>query len=519
MKSVTAKIIILSVGISVAMAVMLTVAFAFAFRSMVNDQLAILDSSLRDGFDRTIRTQVETAVSMADRVAKLRSDGVLSEEAAFKVATSLLRDIRYNADDYFWADTPDGTNVVLLGRDIEGKNRMASVDANGFKLVEAIIGAGLKGGGYTDYWFPKAGGGDPLPKRGFSNQSKAWGWVIGTGVYIDEVAATVAEKRREALDRLSAALAATALFALVATALAAAVSVSVGVRIARPLTHAAERSASFASGDLSVAFDERFSRSADETGRLVRSLEAMRSDLSSLVGGVVDTAERVGAGSRELKSTAEQVSAGASAQAASTEEVSASTEEMAATIRQNAENAAETERIARKAAKDAQEGSAAVLEAVEAVKRIAERIGVIEEIARQTNLLALNAAIEAARAGEAGKGFSVVAGEIRKLAERSGDSAAEIRDISHTTTEAAERAGAALAGLAPDISRTAELIAEISAATAEQRVGADQIGSAMTQLDSVVQRNAAAAEELAASAQALNDEAENLRAAVGSFKI
>ncbi len=519
MKSVTAKIIILSVGISVAMAATLTVAFALSFNSMVSDQIAILDTALREGFDRNMRNGVETAISFIDNVAALRDKGKLSAADALEVSKTILRDGRYNKDDYYWADQPDGTNVVLLGREVEGHNRMDTVDAKGLRLVEALIKAGLKGGDYTDYWFPKASGGDPLPKRGYSKQSKVWGWIVGTGVYIDEIATTVAEKRQAALDRLSAALTATIIFALIATAVAAVVSVSFGSRIAKPLAHAAERSGAFASGDLSVSFDEKYAKSQDETGQLIRSLESMRRDLSTLVGGVVDTAERVSAGSLELKSTAEQVSSGASSQAASTEEVSASTEQMAATIRQNAENAAETERIARKAAKDAKDGSAAVLEAVEAVKRIAERIGVIEEIARQTNLLALNAAIEAARAGEAGKGFSVVAGEIRKLAERSGGSAAEIREISMATTEAAERAGSALAGLAPDISRTADLISEISAATAEQRAGADQIGSAMTQLDSVVQRNAAAAEELAASAQALADESENLRDAVGTFKI
>ncbi|MFA6505370.1 MAG: cache domain-containing protein, partial [Treponemataceae bacterium] len=236
MKSVTAKIIILAVGISVAMAVGLTVAFSLAFRSMVDDQIALLDASLREGFDRSIRGEVETAVSMLDRVASLRTEGAITSDQAGLIAQKLLRDIRYNTSDYFWADTQDGTNVVLLGRDAEGKNRIAAVDVKGFKYVQAFVENGAKGGGFTDYWFPKASGGDPFPKRGYSLLSKPWGWIVGTGVYIDTVTATVAEKRQAALDRLSAALATVILFALVAAIAAAAVSVSVGTKIARPLT-------------------------------------------------------------------------------------------------------------------------------------------------------------------------------------------------------------------------------------------------------------------------------------------
>lgn len=518
MKSITTKIIVLAGGVSLFIAVLLMAAFFLTIRGVVSSQLEILDTAMREKLDDTIRWQVETANSMLLKLDALATDGSISRAQATDLAIRLLRDLRYSEVEYFWADTVDGTNVVLLGRDQEGKNRMAQLDAKGFPLVKHIIEAGLKdGGGYTDYWFPRAGGGEAFPKRGYSLLSKPWGWVIGTGLYSDDIDAMVEEKRIEAMLLTNAAIAGTALFATIATIIAIVLAIVVGRRLAKPLIYAARETEVIAAGDLSRSFDPAFLSITDESGMLLRSLDAMRKDLSDLIGGIVHTAVKVGAGAEELTNTSLDVSSGASEQAASTEEVSASVEQMSATIRQNADNAAETERIARKAAKDAAEGSEAVTEAITEVKRIAEKIAVIEEIARQTNLLALNAAIEAARAGEAGKGFSVVAGEIRKLAERSGGSAAEIRELSATTTASANRAGTVLNTLAPDIGRTADLVAEISAATAEQRSGSDQIGQAMLQLDSVVQKNAAAAEELAASAQALNELADSLKEATSRF--
>ena len=194
-------------------------------------------------------------------------------------------------------------------------------------------------------------------------------------------------------------------------------------------------------------------------------------------------------------------------------------EQMASNIKQNADNAQQTEKIALKAADDAKEGGHAVGETVSAMKEIASKISIIEEIARQTNLLALNAAIEAARAGEHGKGFAVVASEVRKLAERSQTAAGEINNLSASSVEVAERAGEMLEKIVPDIQKTAELVQEINAASNEQRAGANQINQAIQQLDQVIQQNAAASEEMASTSEELLSQAEQLQSTIGFFKI
>ncbi|OQW99791.1 MAG: hypothetical protein BWK80_62530 [Desulfobacteraceae bacterium IS3] len=236
--------------------------------------------------------------------------------------------------------------------------------------------------------------------------------------------------------------------------------------------------------------------------------------IAILVG---DAADNVASDSRQLNFNAQRLAQGATEQASSAEEVSASMEEMVSSIRQNADNAYETEKIALKSAEEARECGNAVSKTVTAMKEIAEKISIIEEIARQTNLLALNAAIEAARAGESGRGFAVVAAEVRKLAERSQKAAAEIGRLSETSVGIAETAGEMLTRLVPNIQKTAELVQEISMANREQNSGAEQINNAVQLLDQVIQQNASAAEDMASTSEKLAKQAQQLRRTIQFF--
>ncbi len=271
---------------------------------------------------------------------------------------------------------------------------------------------------------------------------------------------------------------------------------------------------SIAQGDLTIAVHP-----VSERDMLGNAMKDMLDNLVDTITQVKVGASNVADGSVQLSSTSELIAQGSVKQATSAEEAAAAMEEMSSNIRQNAENAKQTEAIALQAAGDGEESGQAVSKTLIAMRSIAEKITIIEEIARQTNMLALNAAIEAARAGEHGKGFAVVADAVRKLAERSQVAASEISGLSSSSVAVAEQAETMLDKIVPDIRRNAELVQEINAATLEQDNGSEQINISLQQLNQVIQQNASSSEELATTSEELDSQAQQLLGQISFFKL
>ncbi|MBN1185416.1 MAG: MCP four helix bundle domain-containing protein [Bacteroidales bacterium] len=274
-----------------------------------------------------------------------------------------------------------------------------------------------------------------------------------------------------------------------------------------------------AKGDLSVDLDADVLQQKDEVGQLGRALKHMVTQLKTIIGDVVTSADNITAASLEMSSGSQQLSQGASEQASSAEEISSSMEEMTANIQQNTESALQTEKIALMAADGIRKVRENALASTKAMKDIASKVSIIGDIAYKTNILALNAAVEAARAGEHGQGFAVVADEVRKLAEQSQVAADEIDGLSLNSVNMADEAGKQLMDIVPDIEKTAKLVQEIAAASMEQNSGAEQINSAIQGLNTVIQQNAAASEEMASSSEELSSQADQMKEVVSYFVV
>jgi methyl-accepting chemotaxis protein len=310
----------------------------------------------------------------------------------------------------------------------------------------------------------------------------------------------------------------TALFAtiLVSLLLGMGLGIFIASRITRPIIDMVKQTERVAQGDLreTVVVTSR-----DEVGNLQEAVQKMTDRLVQIIAEVREGATGLTSASGQVSSASQSLSQGTSEQAASLEETTSSLEQMNSSIQQNAENSRQTEQMAVKGARDADESGRAVAQSVDAMRSIAQKTTIIEEIAYQTNLLALNAAIEAARAGEQGKGFAVVATEVRKLAERSQTAAKEISALAGSSVKVAERSGELLQDLVPNIRKTSELIQEVAAASNEQSSGVAQMNKAMVQVDTVTQRNASAAEELASTAEELAAQAESLLDLMSFFQL
>jgi methyl-accepting chemotaxis protein len=453
------------------------------------------------------RHVVETAYGVLEHYHGLFREGRMTEADAKTAALAAIKTMRYEEKDYFWINDMHPTMVMHpFKAELDGKDLSEYADPEGNKLFVNFVNIVKKqNAGFVHYLWPKPGVQKPVRKVSYVKGFAPWGWIIGSGIYLDDVDAVFWGEARANIIALAIIL---CFFGVIAW--------QITRSITRPLDQAVAVSNRLSEGNLNIEIDVT---GADETGQLLTAMKNMIERLKVVVEDVKTAAANVSSGSQQLASGSEQMSQGATEQAASAEEASSSVEEMNASIKQNADSARETEKIALKSAADAVESGKTVSETVGAMKEIATKITIIEEIARQTNLLALNAAIEAARAGEHGKGFAVVASEVRKLAERSQVAAGEISKLSVSSVDVAEKGGQMLARLIPDIQKTSELVQEISATSKEQASGADQINAAIQQLNQVIQQNAGGAEEMSATAEELSSQAMQLQDTISFFKV
>ena len=467
-----------------------------------------LHTSMMDSRKLSVRLQVENVYSLVSHYYTLSQEEGLSEAEAKELALKNINKLRYNEKEYFWVNDKTPTMVMhpikpaLIGKDLSGMK-----DPNGkFLFMDMVkVVSGKDKAGYVNYEWPKPGHDDPQPKVSYVKLFEPWGWIIGTGVYTDDV-------MTDFMDDATDVIITTVVF--IALLIGAIILILNSIRTPLRNVAIAMREISKGEGDLTQRlpirgddeitaiarafnlFIERIqvlvteSKSTSEVlASLTRNLSKISSATRRLTDDQLQQTDLAATGSNEMSQTIHEVADNAERAAAAAREVADSAERGKSTM-------ATTQQCIGQLAADIQKSSSVIQGLRAETESIGSVLDVIRGIAEQTNLLALNAAIEAARAGEQGRGFAVVADEVRTLASRTQESTEEINKMitrlqdqaatavksmeenahnSENTAASSQQALDAISSISNAVNTITEMNLSIASAVEEQSAAANEI--------------------------------------------
>lgn len=468
------------------------------------------------------RQHVEVAHGVIAWAHARQLSGELTQHEAKEVAQKAISKMRYDTNEYFWIN--DMTPVVVMhpvNSDLIGKNVSAIKDKNGFAVFVGFTDVVRKHGrGFVSYLWPKPGNAQPVEKISYVQGFEPWGWVIGSGMYVDDL-------HRDQANRQFLALTVILLVVVVAGyVFICFYKVNKG-----GMDWVTQHLIELAEGDLRNRPTTPWGK--DEAALLIGHMQRVYESMNDLIRKVRQSA-------RELARTSQEVSRASSNLATRTEEAASNLGQQAEAVnrinfetKNSAQRTQQAAVMAQGNAAVAENGGKIIGSVVNTMRniqvssnRISEITGVIDSIAFQTNILALNAAVEAARAGESGRGFAVVATEVRALAGRSATAAREIKGLINDSvgrisegTSIVEGAGRNISELVANAKQINLFLEEIASATRNQVVEVDEVVHAIVQLDSNTQQNAVLVEQTSASAESLSEQAKQLTEDIARFKV
>ncbi|MHC5653417.1 methyl-accepting chemotaxis protein [Stappia sp. ICDLI1TA098] len=489
------KMLVLVAGALAALLLVVGIQTYSVFNTLMKDRRALIQS------------QVESAYSIVESLAKEVDAGKMTTDEAKERARLTIRSIRFNGGDYVFAHDYDQSNyantIVHPNDKVEGENSYKK-DPVKSAYIKTFIDNAIKGGGFTDYDYPRLGETDPSPKIGYSKAFTPWKWSITSALYIDDI-----------YDEFRSSAIKTVLWVVPLILLIAGAALYLANSISRPIAAITDAMRHLAEGDLSVAVPGAGRK--DEIGQMADATEIFRDgmlraqDLSasqvqeqriredrarrieemtrrfdesatSLLAAVTSSADTMEHNARSMADIAEgtnassaTVATAAQQAAANVQTVASATEELSSSISEISSQVSKSSQIASQAVGEAQRTDSQIQGLADAAEKIGQVVSMIAAIAEQTNLLALNATIEAARAGDAGRGFAVVAAEVKELASQTSKATEEITSQISAIQNETQVAVSAVQSIGKTVEEMNAIAAAIAAAVEQQGAATGEI--------------------------------------------
>jgi len=489
---------------------------------------------------------------------------------------NIIKNMRYNNNGYIWINDMHPKMVMHpIKPSLNGKDLSDFKDPNGKHLFNEFVKVCReKGEGFVDYMWPKPGYDKPVAKLSYVKLFKPWNWVVGTGIYLDDIKVVEIQKTKEIKSAIARQRNELIGVIIILFLLGAGVITYISRKITVPIKHTVEMLKDIAQGegDLTKRLNVE---TKDEIGEMAEWFNKFIDAIQSIIKDVAQNANRVKDASRELSEISKQMTFGAeqtsekanvvaaageemssnmSSVAAATEEasvnvnmVATAAEQMIATINEIAQNSEKASSITGEAVAQTQSASNKVDELGSSANEIGKVVETITEISEQVNLLALNATIEAARAGESGKGFAVVANEIKDLAKQTAEATQEIKgkigaiqgstdatvkeigqilevindinDIVSSIATAVEEQSVTTKEIAENVAQASQGIQEVNENVAQSSSVAGDIAKDIADVNQASGKMSDSSSQVNLSAEALTRLSETLNEMVGKFKV